>query len=519
MSQKISANTRIALREGIRKLPQAHLLDDNKINAWIEQVLSVEPERADWHVKRLAGIGGSEIGVLWGSDRGMYHPFSSAYDVVASKLLDKGISEPNGPMKLGTALENMTRDMARAKMVSTYGARDDLVAKIGGARFDDVPWLIGNPDDIFDTYKKDGAIYVVDYKVPQPETFKHVMRSGIPFYYEAQMHHYALIAEKSGYKIGGLMLAMLDLNQFDVKFLSTPYNPQMAQEIIEVGNKYWNEYVLRARNAPSAKLTNSIDMEEIDKDGSVLKAAKQFAFYRHAALATKKESDEIADSFSFDLPALSPEIDRIRSDNVTLKIERDYDVVKLEAKLREIAGSSTTQGYVDTWLQAKATMPATLDNEKVVEYMRNELHIAPEEVWPDTVLSPPSIRADVVVSMIRLLDVKKEVNWADYIVRQIVKPELSRQKEVMAAADELRTALVKNLGQWQFTPEAESYGVGRVANDVPAVEIMEKPTPAPGLAVGFRAMAAEAATQKIATDTGAQAEIVSTPAPVRRRRP
>ncbi len=257
----IAAKEHARLIARLAELPQRPFINDVDADAWVDSVISREPERADWHIDRLFGIGGSEIGTLLAADDGLFHPFSTARDITAAKLLSKTLEPANGDMARGTACEPMARDLYRAMVAARGGhPREDLLAAIAAADNDpDHPWLIGNPDDIVE---ENGKVYIIDYKVPMPDQIAHYDDTGVPFYYAAQLHHYRAIATRLGIHIDGLRLGSMNFKAWNIDERDIPYDQNLHDRIMASGDRYWNDYVLKGRLAPTITVKNTVSLEE-----------------------------------------------------------------------------------------------------------------------------------------------------------------------------------------------------------------------------------------------------------------
>ncbi|WP_219096327.1 YqaJ viral recombinase family protein [Pseudomonas sp. UMAB-40] len=186
----------------LSNLPQLSVIQQADAERWIDGITRHHSSRAEWHAKRLMGIGGSEMGAVVSFYRGERHSgFQSVKEVVEGKLMIRLPQYENFHMRRGNALE----DLADAAYLKRYGAVVDHEAtaifraarKAAGYEF-----LVGNTDKIV---IKNGKRILVDYKVPN------VFSDSIDFDYEVQLHHYATMARIAGIRIDGLELVKLDL--------------------------------------------------------------------------------------------------------------------------------------------------------------------------------------------------------------------------------------------------------------------------------------------------------------------
>ncbi|CAM5370688.1 hypothetical protein SSTU70S_05751 [Stutzerimonas stutzeri] len=186
----------------LASLPQANAIAQDDAERWVSAITKWHGDRADWHAKRLFGFGGSEIGAVIRGVKGLSESgFSNITQVVEQKLMRRLPLRENEHMKRGTVLEHL----ARLAFLYRYGAEQDHAAtnamQLASPR-KGFEWLVGNPDDLV---VLQGRRFVVDYKVPSTYT------DEIPFDYEAQLHHYGLIARNAGVALHGQLLTKLDL--------------------------------------------------------------------------------------------------------------------------------------------------------------------------------------------------------------------------------------------------------------------------------------------------------------------
>lgn len=213
---------------------------------WLEAVKLSDPERIDWHAKRLSGFGSSDIGHLVLSLREEYDPFKDAAAVVLEKLMKSYPSPEGGDTKRGLFLEPVVRD----EFIKMVGGkrRDDLVEGFTELRVEGHPWMVGNPDDIIEI---DGKLIVVDYKVPRPSTLEdREKQQSTEFSYVCQLHHLLHIGRSNKMKLDGMAVVPFDTNEWRAKPRIIEYNNDLMNEIIRAGDLYWNEYVMKGLVPP-----------------------------------------------------------------------------------------------------------------------------------------------------------------------------------------------------------------------------------------------------------------------------
>ena len=133
-----------AVVDYVKTLPQAMMIDPEDCIEWVRKVsLLTDNHEPIWHVRRLRGIGSSEIGACVTSMRGGYSPFLSARDVVKSKLMKLAPDDGSGHTRRGNALEPMIRDMFHAQFKTR--SEDAMMNAMLDFKVKDAPWMVGNP--------------------------------------------------------------------------------------------------------------------------------------------------------------------------------------------------------------------------------------------------------------------------------------------------------------------------------------------------------------------------------------
>ncbi|MBF6615610.1 MAG: YqaJ viral recombinase family protein [Candidimonas sp.] len=265
-------------------LPQAPVINQEHAGRWLEGVMRYHRARAEWHAKRLYGIGGSEMGAVLRGLNGLKEAgFGSFRTVVEHKLMMRLPEYETVHMKRGTILE----PLARLAFMYRYKAAQDSAAiqrvESATAR-PGYEWLVGNPDDLVGL---SGKRFLVDYKVPSQ------CDEEIAFDYQVQLHHYDLMCQMAGVKTDGLILAKLDLSPelanglverfptmsvaqvhevaqsiakidmpgMRVVGLVVDKSRSMQLDILEGGGAAWNDFVL-AGNVPPKPCEQLVELDD-----------------------------------------------------------------------------------------------------------------------------------------------------------------------------------------------------------------------------------------------------------------
>lgn len=272
------------IKKILASLPQAPVINQEHAGRWLEGVMRYHRKRAEWHAKRLNGIGGSEIGAVIRGLNGLKESgFSSFRQVVEHKLMMRLPEYETIHMKRGTVLEQL----ARLAFLYRYKGERDVAAIRAAEQARGRPgyeWLVGNPDDLV---MLNGKRFLTDYKVPNQ------FDDEIAFDYQAQLHHYDLLCKMGGVKVDGLLLAKLDLspelaNGLVERFPSmteaqvhevarsiakidmpgmrvvgfvVDTNRSMQVDILEAGATAWNDFVL-VGNVPPKPREQLVDLDD-----------------------------------------------------------------------------------------------------------------------------------------------------------------------------------------------------------------------------------------------------------------
>jgi hypothetical protein len=224
----------------LRALPQARHLDAERMATWWQAARALAATDAfgssltpAQQLRRLAGFGASEIGILVGEQRGLYSPFSTAREVVARKLLLDPPTPANPHQRRGILLEPLIREtFLRQSGAVRQPAWTQRIATHRPARW---PWMQATPDDVVELA---GRRVLVDYKAPaEPLT-----EVSLP--YACQLHQTGLIAADLGYAVDARVLVAWNHPRGTPEVLVCAHDPALEAEIVAVGTHYWNEHVL-----------------------------------------------------------------------------------------------------------------------------------------------------------------------------------------------------------------------------------------------------------------------------------
>lgn len=211
-SQKIALER---IEEGLdliaRTVPDADkvlLADEQRVRFWLQEVINNDPDRLEWHIKRLQGIGGSDIGPLVKEiidGEGTVFKDSGAYFVVGRMLCKTPPKKPTWDQMVGSAIEGAAKKTLIG-MIESMGGRVDeqamealnqwsLDAEFRKSVCPELAHLVGEADLVAlipDPTSNKMHRIVFDVKLDKTGKDKVVIDE-----YVYQVHHYALILDKA----------------------------------------------------------------------------------------------------------------------------------------------------------------------------------------------------------------------------------------------------------------------------------------------------------------------------------
>lgn len=207
------------------------LADATRAKFWVQEVLNNDPDRLEWHIKRLQGIGGSDVGPLVKELIEKETPAfmgSGAYHVVGRLLCKIPPSRPTWHQMLGSKLESEAREMIVSMVQQAGGSVDhesmDLMERWSAnrefrkARCPELINHVGEPDLIvFLPEPATGKTLriLIDMKVDSTGKENTVIDE-----YIYQVNHYEQILSKGlGIKVDGLRISKLGPDENDLPLI------------------------------------------------------------------------------------------------------------------------------------------------------------------------------------------------------------------------------------------------------------------------------------------------------------
>jgi len=416
----------------IDALPQARFIHPEHRKRWIETVLRLDPKRIAWHAKRAGGIGGSEIGALVLAKAGEFHPFTTARDIVASKLLILPPDEGTNHTERGIRAEPFIQQMFMERYADQVAPAPAEMAALSAARHSKYPWLIGSPDDVVRGVQFNNVLTIVDYKAPKPEILQKYLKEGVTIDYVAQLHHYRAIAVDRGFDIGAMMNVFFDYegvtgkeNAFNVVRFLIDYNAELEQQMFEAGEYYWNEFVLQG------KLPEYSSRKRAELDGLPRNIIQESRMMTALKIAGDKcyemmsRSREKIEAYIEDLGQVGK--DKIILSGLELTGKQGYDLDALTSRFKTLGGKEedvADKMVLDTdalvqELEAKGfdlapfRKPAALNPEKMMAFIEEKGGDTLQFIREVFTISLPRAKTGIVANEVKTLKQSVEAQIAE----------------------------------------------------------------------------------------------------------
>ncbi len=218
------------LNDIVPTLPQASVIKPENAIRWYNDVKKIDPDRFMWHVARIRGFGGSDIGIIAAWFLNEHALFKTARDIVCEKLMYASPFASNAKMRQGTFMEeHVKQEFLRTNNATS---RQDLVALMDKATDPDHPWMRVSVDDIAQI---GNTIYVTDYKTPTSEP-----KNEVPINYAAQVHQGLHLAQKNNVPATGMLVVPYSWADAIPKPVLIEQDINLMQAILEGGDIVWN---------------------------------------------------------------------------------------------------------------------------------------------------------------------------------------------------------------------------------------------------------------------------------------
>lgn len=195
-----------------------------------------------WHLRRMSGFGGSDMGILYSESKGIKSPFTSTREIIKGK---QGVSLPNpssGDTRRGTILEDHIKDQFLKQYdihgIKEYPNSDSIIKEwMNNGGSDEHTWLQCNPD--FVGINKDNEIVVIDFKAPASEDVAASYQTHVPENYKAQIETGAIVFEEAcGLSTSQRMVVSMG-PKFEIYLCPFDVEPTLRDELFKLGDENW----------------------------------------------------------------------------------------------------------------------------------------------------------------------------------------------------------------------------------------------------------------------------------------
>lgn len=265
-------------------------------------------QRRQFLEERQTGIGGSDIGALFGLSR-----WSDALDVYHSKTrpitdadVDRG--DDNVDLERGTRFEPVALAMFRDRT-------GRATVSMGTLRHPTQRWAMVHVDAIQDQVDQWETLGVVEAKCPRSATYRTWLEEGFPVSHVLQLQWGMYVG---GYA-WGTNLAMNGECDPMLTWVDLPYNADLMNGIAAEVDRFWHEHVvprvppdvaewraLGAKLQPPRAMPTTTDLVPVD-DAVLVDAAARYAEAQAAVKKAEAERDEVKGSIQERIASLGLE--------------------------------------------------------------------------------------------------------------------------------------------------------------------------------------------------------------------
>ncbi|PIV32673.1 MAG: hypothetical protein COS34_11880 [Lysobacterales bacterium CG02_land_8_20_14_3_00_62_12] len=206
----------------LRQLPQAAVIADADLDRASRWAADQPAADQSFYLRRLRGIGGSEIGVIVSEARGQRDPYTTHRAIAMDKLLMRLPVVATDAMARGSRFEPIVRAlMTRRGLVQDTVGLAQVNSYMRQAARPTMRWAGASPDDLLINKKQQRLL--PDYKVPgeAPSPGESPL-----FRYVCQVHHYRAALIDAGVPVDYMGIVNLDFP------LASAISPLMADAVI-----------------------------------------------------------------------------------------------------------------------------------------------------------------------------------------------------------------------------------------------------------------------------------------------
>ncbi len=280
------------IREALYALPQAPFFKPANVDRFV--AFYKNDPRVMWHVNRLSGFGGSEVGILVAHQRDEDDAFGETlWGLVAQKLL---IIEPKRAtlsMRKGILLESGIRSI----FLEDHGAVRDIDSI---ELFDSKDlvrpreWMRYSPDDVcFIEGNGKTERYLIDYKHPSVAS----LHDEIYLRYKSQLHLGAQLLLSNSKPIAGMLLVQYPESGAEESLLVTEieFDETIWTDMVSCGDEAWG--LVMSGQLPEYRAKTFVSLPP-ELDAEVASLTSVFVKNKAVANVLSKSCDEIRDQLT-----------------------------------------------------------------------------------------------------------------------------------------------------------------------------------------------------------------------------
>lgn len=278
----------------VAKLPQAQHIKEEDAKVWYDSVRKNDPERFEWHTKRLTGLGGSDIGEIVANKMGEFNAFKTPYDIINDKLLRSPIEPHTNHTRFGSLMEDVTKAIFHEDFKCSSNTQ--LIQQITDHVSPRHPWLKSNPDDVVNiggpgADPNVSGVLVVDYKNLS------VVPSEPATTVKAQLIQYNYALEESGFT-GPVARAAVYTDFGSKTVIAKPIDldPEIVKHVLSGGDEAWNHVLNDTKPAFSIAVKSNINFSDESKE-KLQQLEEQIAKVKVVVTAATNELDDLQKEF------------------------------------------------------------------------------------------------------------------------------------------------------------------------------------------------------------------------------
>lgn len=322
--------------------------------------------KVEWHIRRLDGFGGSDMGVLLTEFEGGFYPHdTSAKDIVRQKLCLESAGVSTGDMERGNTLEPFAEKKFLMAMASkeenpvylkVHPQLDEFLQTANTRDFwPEHPWVRSSPDGLY--VDQNGETWLVDYKCPAQHDAVMDAYGNPPRHYRAQLAQYKMHIEQFGIKVDHVVLCPFSTKEFKVFPVEFKVGRELIDTVKKAGDFYF-DYVMKTElpNRPPSQDFHQIrQVPPSLRDGiaKYIYTKKLESLGKNAATKSKERLLELASVHGIDWNHEDRKV-RLPGIDISQKCVSRHDMNSLIEEVRRLGGDPDDPKFKTT--QAQTTI-------------------------------------------------------------------------------------------------------------------------------------------------------------------